>query len=297
MDTSIYIGSNKIQMACGSVKSGIITLDAFETAELDTEAIINGKVIDQGAFERGMSRLITASPGANLEKVRITIGSSPAFERVRKVPRLKEAKMMQWLQGEFAELNDPEDPLVYDYMLLSSEGADGDTAFLCAMSRTAIEDIISLFDDLDITISCIDVALSSQIKFVHNMKLTENRNFLVLYLDGQNLDASLYVNGIFTVSNRTRLLSQRGTEELMQEVDGVISKLIQFNRGENNGSIEFVYLAGFSEEQALVNERNRSGYPAELRNISVDGAEMTVTKDGGFVLGDYLCAVGNLFKE
>lgn len=295
METSLYIGSNKIQMVCGTVKNNKLVLEAFETAILSDDAIVNGIITNAGAFVDGMEKLITAYPGSNMEKVRISIGLSPAFAKVRQVPKFKEAQMLEWMRGEFEELDDPENPLVYDYAILASSKTEGDKALLCAISESTIEEYIKIFDELDISISCIDIGRSSQIKFIHKMPSTENKNILVLCLDGNNLEAALYVDGVFNTSNRTRLLSARGSQELGTEVDDVISKFIQFNKGENNEPIDFLYFGGFGQEQELVKERTAEDYPIELRNISIDGMELIEGKSGGFDLGEYLYAVGNLF--
>lgn len=297
MDTSLYIGSNKIEMACGTVKDDRVILKAFSTVELPDQTVINGIITNHRAFKEGMAKIMTDYPNAVMENVRITIASSPAFVKARKVPRLKELQMMEWMEGEFEELNDPENPLVFDYAVLEENKEEGDTAILCAIERSVIEELIILFDEMDISISCINTGIVSQVKFVQHMESARDRTFLLMHMDGQNLDATLYVKGMFTLLNRTRLIGARGSEALGREMEEIVSKLIQFNQGEKNDPIEFIYVSGFREEQKLLTDRNFRSSSVEIRNIAEDGIGMVETNYDSFSLGEYLYVTGNLFKE
>jgi len=295
MDTSICIGSNKIQMACGTAKNGKVILDSVETVMLYDETIINGIVTDEVDFKNAIEKLIVAFPEPAMKDVRITIESGPALVKVRKVPNLKDPQMLEWIKGEFEE---GEDKLIYDYMILEQDKTEGDTALICAIKESIVEEIIRIFSNMDISISCIDIGLSSQIKFVHQMKITEGKTFVILNIDGQNLDATLYINGVFKMVSRARLLSLQGTLEMGDEIDKEISKLVQFNYGEkNSGEIEFIYFSGMSREQRKIEENKNQEDAIELRNISVDALEMVEIKESNFLLGDYLYTVGNLFKK
>jgi len=297
MDTSIYVANRKIQMVCGDMKKGRLHITYFHTAELPEEAIINGIIMNEDDFYSALRKITERYPGASeMKKVRITIGSSPAMAKAKKVPKMSKHRIFEWMQGEFPDNEAEDEEYLYDYAILDT-AKDGDTALLCAIKKSVLQNYIQIFDDAGISISCIDIGLSSQIKLIEHMRATEGRTFLMMTMDGNNLDTVLYDKGIFKVLNRTRLINERGSEGMTQEVARVISTMIQFNVAENSeNNVEFIYMCGFRQDEEAIKEYISGMYSLRLRDLRND-AEMIESGDQTFVLDDYLYAVGNLIRE
>ncbi|MEG0156699.1 MAG: hypothetical protein RR661_03490, partial [Anaerovoracaceae bacterium] len=227
------------------------------------------------------------------------IGGSSAMFKVREIPNMGEDKVLEWMKGEFASEDQlEEEELIYDYATIAPGPEGGQTALLCAIKKSILEQYIRLLGDLEITISCIDVGIASQVKLLNRMKEAEGKTFIMLYLIGNNLDASLYVDGVLKIFVRSRLLYDRGSSGFEEELAQNISKMIQFNKSEGrDGAIDSIYLAGFSQEKDWIQAQQEGGFAIPLKELSEAAAGEVTCNDGEFSINDYMCAVGNLIRE
>jgi len=234
-----------------------------------------------------------------MDGLRITVGGTPVFTKVKVIPNMKEEQVLTWMRGEFPELDGETEEMIFDYALLES-GDEGSRALLCAIKKSIIEEMVRLFDEIGQKISCINVDICSQIKFIHNMTETEGRNFILIYADGQDISASLYINGVFRLFNRARTLAERMSEAMIDEVEQAVSRMTQFSYSEfRDEKIEFIYVLGLED----VYEASKAGTlppirgDVELRDLGTDAADMVKAEDIRFNVEDYMIAAGNLIRE
>jgi len=297
MDTSIYISNTKIQFVCGEEKKSGISVSAFKTVELPEETIINGVIVNEGRFDEAFQKITEVHPApGGMNKVRLTIGSGQALVKAKKIPKMSEDKVLQWMKGEFAEGESEDEEYLYDYEIMDIR-KDGDIALLCAIKKSMLDSYVRIFRDAGISLSCIDIGLNSQAKLIHKMPATEGKTFLVLTIDGNMMDTVLYINGLFAVSNRSRILSERGSSDLGEEVARTVSAMIQFNHAQKNEqSIDSIYMCGFRPDEDTVKEYVYGTYSLVLRNFK-DDADIIEVYDQDFYPDDYIYAVGNLIRE
>lgn len=296
METSLYIANQKIQFVCGNTRKDAIEIKAFGSVDLPEGTIINGVITNEKEFIEAIEKIKVVHPDSMAKPVRISIGTSQALTKARSVPKLPEYKLLEWMKGEFTDNDLTEEEYLYDYAILQSNKEE-DRALLCALKKSMLDNYVEIFSTTDVGISCIDIGLSSQMKLMHELEATEGKTFIVLTVDGNVLDAYLYVDGVFSMSNRMRLLSEHGSHEMAEEIGRAASTLIQFNIAERNEKqIEFMYMCGFSYEEKFIKDYVAVTYDLPLREIKED-ASMVEAMDSEFVLDDYLYAVGNLIKE
>lgn len=298
MEISINIENDRIQMIKGHIKGENIHIEAFYTVPLERGIIVNGIITNNEGFKDALDKLLVQAEDSKLKDVRIVLGGSPVSIKTKRIPKLSKKEMQTWIQGEFSESNQEEEELIYDYSLLEFNKEIGDNALLCAIKKSTLESYINFFNDAEITIDCIDIGLSCQIKIIDLIDETIGKTFIVLYLDGNNLNSALYINGIFRGYNRTRLLGESNTEVLNDEVQEAISKMIQFNYTEKNeAAVESIYISGFNGEPKLVEALQENSGAYAVKHIA-DVANDIVTIDNlRFSLDEYLYATSNLIRE
>jgi hypothetical protein len=297
MDASLYVSNKRIQLVYGQVKGSHVEVAESTEVAMPPQAFLNGIVTDETAFRGAIEKIVTQSARPDLKDVRITIGSSPGILKTKEIPRIKPRLVWKWLEGEFTdEIGEGESMEDYltDYSILD-KGEEGDLALIAAVPRELIGQYIRIFDELNITISCIDSGMSSMIKMIHWLPATENKTVMALDIDGSLLTGTLFVNGVYRMYSRSRLLSDPDSESEAAEISQMESRMIQFNYTEKNPDpIEFLYLLGFSDRQKAFMNRDSS---LKIRDINEDGAEVVTIADPAFSLDAHICAAGNLIRE
>lgn len=295
MVTSIYISNEAIQVVLGEKRGNKIKIEAYASVPVSPNTVINGVVTDEGELIDAMARLRGKLPGVSMKKVRIVIGSSQIYVRQASIPLMPRKKMMEWVRGEFHDVESGEE-LLYDYTVLARGEGRAVTALLCAVKRELVAGYVELFGAMGIGISCIDTLQNSQIKLVRMLPQTRDRTFISLSFDGTSLDTALYVRGVFRISNRARLLEKRGTPESLNEIEQLVSSMIQFNQSDRSGAtVTHIFCAGHHGDEEELCRRFPLTFGVEAQPFS-DPDGMILGADAGFVLSDYAYTVGNLIR-
>lgn len=292
MEMSLYFANEKMQMVCGEYKGGQLYIDTYASLRLPEGSLINGVITDDHIFVQAVKELISERSDLKINKARVAIGSSKILNKTMVVPRLPQKKLLDWMRGEFTEMVLPGQKMLYDYRILDSN-AEGDFALLCAVDEAMVGSYIDALDEAGVGISCIDTAINCQIKLMDLLR-PQGETYAVLALDGNNMDAVLYMNGRFSVSNKVRFFNDRGTPEISGEVERTISNLIQFNDAQKNDQrISTIYLCGARNNERFLYENIMGAFdlqPQHLNNLR-DHVE---SADAMFVTDDYLYTAGNL---
>ncbi|MEG0292335.1 MAG: pilus assembly protein PilM [Anaerovoracaceae bacterium] len=298
MEISINIENDRIQMVEGKIKGENITVEAFYTVALERGVIINGIITNVDGFKSAVNELVSKAAYSKLKDVRIVLGGSPVLIKTKRIPKLTKSEMQEWIKGEFDESNQEDDELVYDYSLLEFNKEKGDNALLCAIKKSILESYINIFNEAGITISCIDIGLSCQIKMIDLIDETIGKTFVVLYLDGNNLNSALYTQGVFRGYNKTRLLSESGTDPLYDEIQQAISKMVQYNFAEKNEDpVESIYISGFNNESYVVKRLIEESGSYSVKFFAEKAKEIVKIQSDEFDLDEYLYATSNLIRE
>lgn len=244
MSVSIYISNNYINVVSGSKVKNSLTLKSCIKVPIQEGLIINGMIMN----EDGLTDLIKKVWEDNPElarSVKLVVSSTSVLSKKLKVPAVNDKKLLDIIKDEYSEVENYEG-LLYDYRVLNPKSKDGGMDIIaCAVEREFIEGYISLFQKCSIKLESITPALSSIINAVSLFEEFSHSTYVITNLDGNNLSNTLFVNGEYNYSSRSRLLEEMGSEDSENELYRALSSLIQFNKSQKTGfDITDIYFTG-----------------------------------------------------
>ncbi len=295
METSVCFSNDRIQAVYGDQKHGRILVKGFASASLPAGTMINGTITDDRALASAFADFRGVNPTIPFKNIRLAISGSAVYTRLSNMPPLRGDKVESWVGAEFSN-TDTVGELVYDYAVLRADGKNGVTALLCAAPKELLKSYIDLFASLKIEISGIDIVQNCQRKLMSMFPSLKDSTYIVLTLDGSSVDSTLYSGGLYKLSNRTRLLSERGTPAYASELEHVISGMLQFQRADRNaGGVSGIYAAGFSDTDTDMIKELGAAFGVDSGFLS--DTDSVLNAGQGFRLCDYAYTVGNLIKE
>lgn len=231
MQTLVYFSNDGIQILQGIIKKGRLNILNFKTLPVEPGALINGVITNEEMVKETISGALKESPKL-FKNMKLVIDSSLIATKNVEVPKLKPKELTAVAATEFEDTAGNYDALVVDYAHIP--GPAGNNLFCCGVEKRVLESYITLFSSLKIQIKSIDVGLNSLIQYVTATKDYKGMTFALNILDGKNLISLLFENGQYIFSNRSRLLSERGTDAFADELSGKLSSLIQFSKSQKS---------------------------------------------------------------
>jgi Tfp pilus assembly protein, ATPase PilM len=231
MQTLVYFSNDGIQVLQGIIKGGRLNISNFKTLPVEAGALINGVITNEEAVKETIAEAVKESPRL-FKNMKLVIDSSLIATKNVEVPKLKPKELEVVAASEFEDTAGNYDALVVDYAHIP--GPSGNNLFCCGVEKRVLESYVTLFASLKIQIKSIDVGLNALIQYVSATKDYQGMTFALNILDGKNLVSLLFENGIYIFSNRSRLLSERGTDAFADELSGKLSSLIQFNKSQKS---------------------------------------------------------------
>lgn len=299
MKLSVYLGENEIWTVLGRTGKKIEIQDCSRI-RLKEGALINDIVTEEEAVRDVLNR-IRGRYRKYRRQVYLTMGGNQIITRVLKVPRLPHKQMRELVRRELSDLILPseEGSYVYDYSVIrKGKGERKSRNILCvAMKREVIEEYEALFSDCGLKLKAIDVALDGLNRLVDFLPAFNSNNFILTVVDGRNMMTALYVDGVYTYTNRMRLVEERGTLESGEEMAKVIRSVIHFCQMQKDEfELDFVSLCGLEKEELdilipdiLKNEEIAVNVPeAEGRIIAEEGLDYSIDR--------FMYVTGNLLK-
>ena len=311
MKTSLYIQNTKIQALCGNPsKDGLVVTDWLE-APVPEASVVGGVIVDDAALRTVLVQL-KAKLGKPLAQAHLVIDSNRIFAKPLNVPILPQSKLIGLIESEFSDI-DNRGQLLYDYMTLRPRRADGNggVVLATAVEKEFIGAYVGLFADAGIRIESIDIAVACIARMASTDPVS-GKTCIIASLDGNNLSAVLFVDGMFRMFNHTRLFQERGTLASSSEITQAVSSMMQFNASEKTGrEVGNVYFCGLQKNElrntvepdsaALATislcERVNAALEvpvSEFPFCSQINAENKSGKRRNFPLADFLCSAGNL---
>ncbi|MEG0918731.1 MAG: hypothetical protein RR967_02355 [Anaerovoracaceae bacterium] len=301
MGVSINVENGAMRLVIGELVKDHLEIDGAWVVEFATEVVMNGIIIDETAFSFALNQLVDKAKGEGfeVENVRILITGTPALTKVKNIPKLKKAEMQKWMADEFVDQNEGGKEQIYDYQVIEYSKEEGCKVILCSIEKNVISQYVDIFHQAGISIGSIDLGLTCQAKLIRTVEALKDENFIVLHLDGTTLDGALYIDGKFFAQNRKRLLGEKGSVEMLNEIKEMISRLLQFAHGNVESgvaeSIKTIYITGFEHESENIKLLRESGYIA--LNL-VDALDRQKVEDNyGIDFNDYVYTIANLIGE
>lgn len=279
MQTLVYFSNDGIQVLQGIVKGGRLNITNFKTLPVEAGALINGVITNEELVKETIADALKESPRL-FKNMKLVIDSSLIATKNVEVPKLKPKELTAVAATEFEDTAGNYDALVVDYGHIP--GPTGNNLFCCGVEKRVLESYITLFSNLKIQIKSIDVGLNSLIQYVTATKDYKGMTFALNILDGKNLVSVLFENGIYIFSNRSRLLSERGTAAFADELSGKLSSLIQFNKSQKSQhTLNMSLYAGLDEDE--LNGLRALNFDPDLNLFSIP---QTPNIKNGFVIDE-----------
>ena len=231
MQTLVYFSNDGIQVLQGIIKGGRLNISHFKTLPVEAGALINGVITNEEAMKETIAEALKETPHL-FKNMKLVIDSSLIATKNVEVPKLKPKELAAVAATEFEDTAGNYDALVVDYAHIP--GPSGNNLFCCGVEKRVLESYVTLFASLKIQIKSIDVGLNTLIQYISATKDYKGMTVALNILDGKNLVSLLFENGIYIFSNRSRLLSERGTDAFADELSGKLSSLIQFNKSQKS---------------------------------------------------------------
>lgn len=231
MQTLVYFSNDGIQVLQGIIKGGRLNISHFKTLPVEAGTLINGVITNEEAMKETIAVALKESPHL-FKNMKLVIDSSLIATKNVEVPKLKPKELAAVAATEFEDTAGNYDALVVDYAHIP--GPSGNNLLCCGVEKRVLESYVTLFASLKIQIKSIDVGLNTLIQYVSTTKDYKGMTVALNILDGKNLVSLLFENGIYIFSNRSRLLSERGTDAFADELSGKLSSLIQFNKSQKS---------------------------------------------------------------
>jgi len=279
MQTLVYFSNDGIQVLQGIIKGGRLNISNFKTLPVEAGALINGVITNEEVIKLTIAEALKESPHL-FKNMKLVIDSSLIATKNVEVPKLKPKELAAVAATEFEDTAGNYDALVVDYTHIP--GPAGNHLFCCGVEKRVLESYITLFASLKIQIKSIDVGLNTLIQYVTATKDYKGMTFALNILDGKNLVSLLFENGIYIFSNRSRLLSERGTDAFADELSGKLSSLIQFNKSQKSEhTLNMSLYAGLDEYE--LNSLRALNFDPDLNLFSIP---QTPNIKNGFVMDE-----------
>lgn len=289
--TSVYISNENIQVVIGSKNGGRLKIQRVLIGSIDDGCIINGIITDEAALRSRISDMweMYKLPRSGISLV---VESSAVSTKTLTLPNVSSQYIMKLVRESFTEF-DAEDP-VYDFRVLGAAKDGGVSVLGCMTEHSFVSSYIDIFAAAGIKLRAIDLALSGQIKLAKFCKELADRSYILAVLDKNTVSLFLFIDGEYRFSKRQRILYNRDTPELSDEIGRMISSLIQFKKSENiSAEITDVFLCGFSDQEinsaALMFDGMKLGRLPALSSITPGaGVDADALSDCVLTLGNLL---------
>ncbi len=292
MAVSVLISNNYINAVQGSGTKGSVNVKSCVKAPIQEGLLINGMIMNEDILSDAIKNVWADNPELS-KSVRLIVDSTSVLSKRFRVPVANDKKLLEIIKDEYSEVENY-DKLLYDYRILNQKVKDGGMDILsCAVERDFIEGYINLFETAGIKLESINTALSSVIDAASLYKELSRSTYVVANLDGNNLSNTLFVNGDYNYSSRSRLLEEVGSEDSSDELYRIFSSLIQFNKSQKTGfDITDVYFTGdIPENISEVSQQMSSALGVSFKELEKPGS-CTITD--GKMFSRLFTVIGNL---
>lgn len=197
MQTTIYLGSDAIQILQGDVRSGKLSISKHLTVEMGPGAMINGVITNEDMLLDAIDQA-DEEGDIDFHNTNLVINSSLIVNKNVAVPKMTPKELTELSHHEFEDATNFEN-LIIDYSGI--RGKQGTNMLCCAVEREVLESYIRLFETAGIKLRRIDTALNATINYVEATSEYDSQTFAINILDGNNLMYALFENGVYTFSS------------------------------------------------------------------------------------------------
>lgn len=262
---TVYISNEFLHIGKGSQGKKSITLKKYISVPLRDGCILNGVITDEHALA-GIIGETWKKYRLPRKKASLIVDGAAVATKLISLPRVKDAQLIRLTRDNFSDLDDI-DASTVDYSVLNDPKGDEPYRLLaCAAPDEFLQSYMELFSSNKISLERIDFATNAQVRLVRCTQELMHKTFVIVVLDRNTISMSLYTDGEYRFSNRSRFISERGSTEIIDELTTAINSIVQFNKSQRSGyDIANVYCCGFngSEKDMLGSVSNALGINIE----------------------------------
>jgi hypothetical protein len=288
----------------GEASTKSVTVRKYAELLLPAGGMINGIITDEEIMTRFFAQ-VNNDYALGKEHTSLVINNNNVQAKSLEVPPVSEDLMFDFIRREYSQYSEEgDDSNVYDYTILSPKGPTGGIQILAVgVARNILESYRTTLINAGFDLKLIDIGLNCQIKLARALPQLQQGSVILVFMDGRSLALTLFENGDYIVSNRYRLTHTDDDPELIDEIGGNISSMIQFNKTQkDSAAITAAYIAGAVEPQVSALSSSLTYLGIDIRGL--DMKEIISLQDGGtpeagthFDAGRYLLNLGNLLKR
>ncbi len=293
MSTVIYLSNRQVQVVSGTTGTKSISVNQYYTVMAPEGSIINGMVMDVGLFTTFLNAF-WAEKGLPKKDVILVINSSKFIGRTIQVPVMKDAKTLDFVEREYADMGREED-MVFSFIHITDLEGKTRKIYAEGIEPDFIKDYLDIFAEIGIRLSAVYSGESSLITFTGQTAAKSYETFVLLVADAMTLTTVLWVNGSFYYYNSARCFHDPGTLEYAADIARSMSQLSQFMQANRiEYKLQSIQIAGVSYE-------DKNMYVQAIADLGIDTpVQIFNFKTGGGSVIDpnlqnYLHAVSGLY--
>jgi Tfp pilus assembly PilM family ATPase len=244
MSVSLYCSPTQLLLLVGNVNGQRATIDEFLVVPLPEQSMINGVITNKDTMAR-FFQAVSQQFGPYRQDAILALESNNIRTKIMTLPRVKEAKLREFVRQDFGEISEEGDD-VFDFTVLGPNSAEGGIDVLgIAAGRLLLQNYIDVLQGAGFKLKRIDVGSNALRKLASFIPQLQSNSNVLVHIDDMSLAITLFRQGSYRISQRYRLLYPPGTEERQREISGNISSMVQFQKSHHRDiSIDAIYVLG-----------------------------------------------------
>lgn len=243
MSTIIYLSNQQIQVLTGQRGSKKVSVKDCFMATAPDGSIINGMIMDTELFV-GFLKELWSEKKLPAKDVYLVVNTTKFVGQTIELPVMNDAKTLDYVEREFAELDRGEER-IHGYIPLASSDKKLQRVYAESITPDFLNDYVEIFNEAGIRIKGIVSGESSIIGLTGATVGRQYNTFILQIADKMTLSTILWVNGTFYYYNSVRCFHEQGTEDYAIDISRSISQIIQFMQAHQiEYPLEQVVLAG-----------------------------------------------------
>ncbi len=294
----IYISNEDIQVVVGEMKRDVVRVLDYYHLPLKEGTMLNGVIINDIELKNVLKTLTSKG----IKEVKLIVDSTKILAKPAVIPTMKQKEVLQFVKDELSLIDSNSEDLIFDYAFLNEDEKNKKASqILCVgVERKFIKDYLDAFGDVGIEILSIDYAVNVLISLTKNLTGFIDKTYALMHVDGNNVVSVLFANNDYSLTNRSRIFANKGTEEFETEIVSTVSQLKQFATSSHRDQImNDIYIFGLdSDIQGHVFERIRSTLDISAK-VLPNSKSIYAVKDNNeqFDINNYVYPVGYLLRR
>ena len=294
----IYISNENVQVVVGEVQRDIVRVLDYFRIPLREGTILNGVIID----DYGLKAVLKQLSEKGINEVKLVVDSAKILAKPAVIPTMNDKQVIQFVKDELSLVDDNSEDVVYDYAYLGEDdNTKGASKILCVgVERKFIQSYIDVFAEEGIELVGIEYAIDVLISLTKQLPGFLDKTYAIMEVDGNNLTSVLFMNNEYSLTNRSRVFSTKGTSEFESEIINAVSQLKQFATSSNHKKpIDDIYIFGLdSGMQTSLFEKISSSLRITAQLLPRSKSIYAVKDlDKKFDINDYVYPIGYLQRK